>query len=284
MTYHSVGSQLKIKYEPVTQAAARLFDDDVVQELPILEAREVELKVVKSFSPFTMSVTLGVDLVKPAHEAHYDPVKPDAGHVEPRFVLKLFDRRYMAAQREAPSDQYTAAKEEAYQKYLSSGRRRLDFSNIRVYDRFLKRLVSGEALEDVVYEDYLEYYANMSYQNERSAYERFTGRAKDGPRLPVARYFGSVELFAEGLAVRGILIEHLPGMSLTDFIAAFAPCGYANTTILPRLLDNVMRGWSMLDDLGVLNTDWRMGNILVQTSDRELEAFMSRHWTARLMT
>lgn len=72
MADYNKGSELTITFTPATTDASRLIN--VLDDTPSLAPRDVTVKIIQPFTPFTMSATLGIDLVNTSSQIRILPI------------------------------------------------------------------------------------------------------------------------------------------------------------------------------------------------------------------
>ena len=217
---------------------------------------EVVAKIVHAYRPFTMSPVLRVSISSLQALAH---IPDDA-------VLKLYDRRCLTNTRERRGEghPWDLHKEREYRRYLAAVAEGstvpLDFEEPK----------SGRKLSDGEFEAYLRYIADKMFQTEGATYDRLL--PLQGNDIP--RCFASVEwevrIPLEGdtavtETVHGLLLEHIPGLSLRDLVRTWTRRQPAlPSSVLADLCDRAVAVIDHTSNFDVLNEDVRMDNFIVR--------------------
>ncbi|KAG8742315.1 hypothetical protein FRC10_001674 [Ceratobasidium sp. 414] len=181
-----------------------------------------------------------------------------SANLPPELILKVYDRRFALSLREQLKGKPpTCGSEALYQRYVASGKAPEGFYAI------------GRAVDDAgtggmktcppeIFEHFVSFIMDPYFESECAAYKRLT--SLQGHDIPV--FYGATQ-FIDGLSipdlnppVRGVLLEFVPGISLDNIDPA--------SPDLDTVLRDAIRIVHTYGDLGVLNTDVRLGNFIVK--------------------
>lgn len=201
--------------------------------------------VIKSFEPFSISPVMHVRL---------STSNPNA-LLPSEAILKLYDRRYTFDERDYyKSGPWPPSRERAHQESKARGGWK-DGKAPNPIDRDTdwKDWGAGEM------ESFLEAIVHQSYTNELSVYRHL--RVLQGTQIP--KLYGEVSLRYDDLEleVRGILIEYIPSFSLKQ-VPELVPKGGWDV-----IGNEAIALVNRLSDQGIINSDARLDNILVKTTD-----------------
>ncbi|KAG8742314.1 hypothetical protein FRC10_001673 [Ceratobasidium sp. 414] len=214
--------------------------------LPTGASHEVQVTVVKTYAPFTISPVMKISL---------DSVTPGDAHqsanLPPELILKIYDRRFALALREQLGGKPPTYESEAlYQRYVASGKAPEGYHAI---GRAVDDACTGglETCPPEIFEHYASSIMDPYFGSECAAYKRLT--SLQGHDIPV--FYGATQ-FIDGLSIPDLNPPFVPGVILEN-IDHTSPD-------LDAVLRDAIRIVHAYGDLGVLNADVRLGNFIVK--------------------
>lgn len=196
--------------------------------------------------------------------------------LKPEFgVLKIYDRRF-AAQLRADNkiEPWTPAHEMVLGTFVQSGEAQKFLDSLRNNDDFEEPEDGWNVAENETY--LLDQCLNL-YNMETSVYKKL--QDQQGKSIPQLRGQYSLildththttesETSDDLSSVKGILLEHIPGFTLSD-LATDAP-----QEAWQSILDRTIQIVHILSDSGILNQDVRTSNVLVTRGANEYRVVM----------
>lgn len=229
----------------------------------------LQVKVIKPFSPFTMSATMLVEITAVETDSgdRGSPVIDAAPFVGKTCVLKLYDRRAALNCRRShygPERLYDAEIEAKYQAWRAHPKKsRIDVQKWN----FLKRATHRD--NDAVFEAWLAALCEQNYHNESQVYQACNARRACGTDISCPRFYGCVRYESDIGPINGILVEHItPSISLERYILQTATCPKMYGE-LAKICDQAMVAMGSMHDASILNQDVHARNIVVQLSQRK---------------
>lgn len=219
-------------YAPGTSHEILLFT--AAEEVSSINKITIIATVIKAFEPFTISPVLYVSL---------QPTHPGAHPSE--AILKLYDRRFATDIRGYyNANEWTASKESAYLEFKAQDSALLSRDDPDF---------DSEVMSDGEREAFIEKMCQLYYGSEVRAYRRL----HDLQGVQIPKFYGTVILKDVG----GILIEYIPSFRLRE-IKEHLP-----KETWDAIGNGAVALVNLISDRGVLNSDVRLENILVTTTD-----------------
>lgn len=274
---------------PVPKDAQPRASPIVQTPCPYEQGKSVDLLVTKTFSDeidfgqLTATVTKLISMkMSPVTEIVYET---KSGGTR-RGVLKVFDRRFGQSFRKVPGLHelvflgHTTGLEAAWRGYVREGKAEAFFEEIRNnQERNDNTLPRGPAKYFIQrrpdrkarYEGALQYNCLRSFENETRAFERLADL--EGQSIPkllahVRVLVEADDLNTEGtegaefFRVNGIIMEQIEGFSLDDLLSSPLTADRWED-VLQRTVDSTKE----INIRGVVMSDCRSGNVMVQTSN-----------------
>jgi len=200
-----------------------------------------DVRILKVMEPITLSVVLQVEIM--SGQRHLDGLCGTA-------ILKLFDRRFADGLREGKYGSLKGIVKPWNPDYDA------DFIAAIQEDPDDKTEFKDwtiPQLEALLYRECM-----TLYQAERKAYEHLA--PLQGEYVPKLYANGWLEDSSRGihLQIPGLLLEFIPGFSLRN-VADYVP-----EDTLQALCDEAISVLNRIDDLGILNKDVRLDNVLIR--------------------
>lgn len=218
----------------------------------------VQGSIVKCHTPYTLSCVISIEIAGSFTGSQTSPS---------RAVLKLFDRRFAAQLR---ADQkigaWTPEREHAFVDFVTRGEAAEFVRRLREDDDFEE---PEEGWNDAENEAFLHYWCSDLYETEKRAYQAL--RPLQGAEIP--QLFGCITVRDEKrpagartadedlLAVKGLLLEYVPGPTLSELATSSVPREIWQHVVNQAL--TIIRNYSAYD---ILNKDVRPSNFVISES------------------
>lgn len=230
-------------------------------------------RVVRSFTPFTMSAVMEVAFDTqdetmrrpPGDQAVLQELNP-AGSSS-TYILKLYDRRAAQNVRDVLDDgqAHNAAREASYANHRRDPAR-VPFEPDDPHPNKDELDRPGEY--GVLLEDWLDTECTEMFWRELTVYTHIM-QATDWDTTTCPRLHGVVEYNSHLGPFYGLLLERVPSsVTLSRYLAEAAPCGFYAKEVA-SVCDKAMSALQCFHDAEIVNRDLRPGNILVELDARE---------------
>jgi hypothetical protein len=218
------------------------------------------VKVLRCHNPSTLSCVLEVELSDPTMCSH-------------RMILKLYDRRFSTQLRADEKVQpWTPEREAKFRDFVHSGSALQFYNQLCNEDDFEE---PEEGWDDAENETYLQHLCLEKFGTETATYDRLKDlQEREFPKLfaKVAFATDPNDSTREGfdlLGIKGILIQYIPGVTLSQLANSDIPGDYWQ-----QIADDALQIVHHLSDYEILNKDVRPANFLVTLEDTRFKVFM----------
>lgn len=239
---------------------------------PLSSSSELRVRVSQLHEPWTLSCGMIVEIL----ESDCQDIQSPSTSATTAF-LKLFDRRYASQLRQDNGIiPWTKGIEDAYLEFIQSSRAE-EFLQKLCHDKNFKELTEEEwdAAEN---EAFLAHELLGLFTAETATYAKLHNHQKKsipGLFAPITLNItslgadSSADMSVELYQVKGVLLEYLPGFSLSTLEK------HAPRSCWQNIVDQAIAVVHILDDNSILNADVRPDNFMVVPSgDAGYQVFM----------